>query len=86
MAPKYPEICKGKDLIKDIESCSSDFIKKILIVLIENNRNENNSPNLEECLEKSEKLKHKGVKRWEGIKIFCENFYGKFTDGIGVYI
>ena len=35
---KYPEIYKGKDLIKDIESCSSGIIRKILIGLIENNK------------------------------------------------
>ena len=35
---KYPEIYKGKDLIKDIESCSSGIIRKILIALIENNK------------------------------------------------
>ena len=35
---KYPEIYKGKDLIKDIESCSSGIIIKILIALIENNK------------------------------------------------
>ena len=35
---KYPEIYKGKDFIKDIESCSSGIIRKILIGLIENNK------------------------------------------------
>ena len=35
---KYPEICKGKDLIKDIEFCSSGIIRKILIGLIGNNK------------------------------------------------
>ena len=34
----YPEIYKGKDLIKDIESYSSGIIGKILIALIENNK------------------------------------------------
>ena len=38
---KYPKIYKGKDLIKDIESCSSGIIKKILIGLIENNKGVN---------------------------------------------
>ena len=38
---KYPEIYKGKDLIKDIESCSSGIIRKILIALIENNKGVN---------------------------------------------
>ena len=51
---KYPEIYKGKDFIKDKESCSSGIIRKILIALIENNRSENNYPNLEECQEKAE--------------------------------
>ena len=53
MVQKYPEIYKGKDLIKDIESCSSGIIRKILIALIENNRSENNSPNMEEYQEKA---------------------------------
>ena len=35
---KYPEIYKGKDLIKDKGSCSSGIIRKILIALIENNK------------------------------------------------
>ena len=38
---KYPEICKSKDFIKDIESCSSGIIRKILIALIENNKGVN---------------------------------------------
>lgn len=72
---KYQELFKGKGLMKEIESCSSGIIKKILVALLENNRSENSSPNLEECQEKAEKLKHEGVKRWEGnnsffIKIF----------------
>lgn len=72
---KYPELFKGKELAKDIDSCTSGMIKKVLTSLLENNRSENNSPNLEDCQEKAEKLKHEGVKRWEGnnsyfIKIF----------------
>ena len=72
---KYQELFKGKEFIKEIESCTSGIIRKILISLIENNRSENSSPNLEECQDKAEKLKHEGVKRWEGnnsffIKIF----------------
>ena len=72
---KYPELFKGKEFIKEIESCTSGIIRKILISLIENNRSENSSPSLEECQDKAEKLKHEGVKRWEGnnsffIKIF----------------
>ena len=35
---KYTKIYKGKDLIKDIESCSSGIIRKILIALIEKNK------------------------------------------------
>jgi len=75
---KYPELFKGKELMKDIDSCSSGIIKKILSGLLENNRRENNTPNLEECQEKAEKLKHEGVKRWESnnsffIKIFTTN-------------
>ena len=78
IAKKYPELFKGKELIKDIESCTSGMVRKILIALLEGNRSENNSPNLEECQEKAEKLKHEGVKRWEGnnsffIKIFTTN-------------
>ena len=78
IAQKYHELYKGKELIKDIESCSSGILRKILISLIENNRSYNNSPNLDECQEKAEKLKHEGVKRWEGnnsffIKIFTTN-------------
>ena len=75
---KYPEFFKGKELSKEIESCSSGMIRKILLSLLENERSQNNSPNLEECQEKAEKLKHEGVKRWEGnnsffIKIFTTN-------------
>lgn len=78
IAQKYPELFKGKELSKEIESCSSGMIRKILLSLLENNRSQNNSPNLEECQEKAEKLKHEGVKRWEGnnsffIKIFTTN-------------
>ena len=78
IAQKYPELYKGKELNKDIESCSSGIIRKLLIGCLENNRSENSSPNLEECQEKAEKLKHEGVKRWEGnnsffIKIFTTN-------------
>ena len=72
---KYPELFKGKELAKDLESCTSGMIRKVLISLLESNRSENNSPNLEDCQEKAEKLKHEGVKRWEGnnsffIKVF----------------
>ena len=72
---KYQELFKGKELIKEIESCTSGISRKILISLIETNRSDNNFPSLEECQEKAEKLKHEGVKRWEGnnsffIKIF----------------
>ena len=75
---KYPELFKGKELTKDIDACSSGIIKKILLSLLENNRSDNNYPNLEECQEKAEKLKNEGVKRWEGnnsffIKIFTTN-------------
>ena len=75
---KYPELFKGKELIKDIDACSSGIIKKILLSLLENNRSDNNYPNLEECQEKAEKLKNEGVKKWEGnnsffIKIFTTN-------------
>ena len=78
MIQKYPELNKGKELIKDVESCSSGVIRRILISIIENQRSNNNSPNLEECQEKAEKLKHEGVKRWEGnnsffVKIFTTN-------------
>lgn len=78
IAQKYPELFKGKELTKDIESCTSGMIRKIIISLLEGNRSENNSPNLEECQDKAEKLKHEGVKRWEGnnsffIKIFTTN-------------
>ena len=55
---KYPELFKGKELAKDIDSCTSGMIKKVLTSLLENNRSENNSPNLEDCQEKAEKLKH----------------------------
>ena len=75
---KYPELFKGKELTKDIDACSSGIIKKILLSLLENNRSDNNYPNLEECQEKAEKLKNEGVKKWEGnnsffIKIFTTN-------------
>ena len=75
---KYPELFKGKELIKDIESCTSGIIRKILVSLLENNRSENNSPDIAECQDKAEKLKHEGIKRWEGnnsffIKIFTSN-------------
>ena len=78
IAQKYPELFKGKELTKDIESCTSGMIRKIIISLLEGNRSENNYPNLEECQDKAEKLKHEGVKRWEGnnsffIKIFTTN-------------
>ena len=72
---KYQELFKGKELIKEIESYTSGIIKKILVTLIETDRSDNNFPNLEECQEKAEKLKHEGIKRWEGnnsffVKIF----------------
>ena len=75
---KYPELFKGKELIKDIESCTSGIIRKILVSLLENNRSENNSPDIAECQDKAEKIKHEGIKRWEGnnsffIKIFTSD-------------
>ena len=75
---KYPELFKGKELIKDIESCTSGAIRKILVSLLENNRSENNSPDIAECQDKAEKIKHEGIKRWEGnnsffIKIFTSD-------------
>lgn len=78
IAQKYPELFKGKELAKEIESCTSGMIRKILLSLLESNRSQNNSPDLQECQEKAEKLKHEGVKRWEGnnsffIKIFTTN-------------
>ena len=45
------------------------------MALIENNRRENNSPNLEECQEKAEKLKQEGVKRWEGNNSFFAKIF-----------
>lgn len=80
MNQKYLELfkVKGKDLKKDIESCTTGVIRKILISLLDNNRSQNNSPNLDECQDKAEKLKHEGVKRWAGddsyfVKIFTTN-------------
>ena len=78
IAQKYPELYKGKELIKDIESCTSGIIRKILTSLLETNRSENNIPDLNDCQDKAEKLKHEGVKRWEGnnsffIQIFTSN-------------
>jgi hypothetical protein len=78
IAQKYPELFKGKELAKEIESCTSGMIRKILLSLLDTNRSQNNAPNLQECQEKAEKLKHEGVKRWEGnnsffIKIFTTN-------------
>ena len=80
MNSKYLELFKnnkgkGKELKKEFESSTSGIVKKILTSLIDKERSVNNSPNIDECQNKAEKLKHEGVKRWEGnnsffIKIF----------------
>ena len=80
MNSKYLELFKnnkgkGKELKKEFESSTSGIVKKILTSLIDKERSVNNSPNIDECQNKAEKLKHEGVKRWTGddsffIKIF----------------
>ena len=80
MNVKYLELFKnnkgkGKELKKEFESSFSGIVKKILTSLIDKERSINNSPNIDECQNKAEKLKHEGVKRWTGddsifIKIF----------------
>ena len=75
---KYTEIYKGNDLIKDIESCSSGIIGKILIALIENNKGSkrwegNNSFFCENCYDEFA----------NGVGVYIEN--RDFFENDGIY-
>lgn len=61
---KYPQIYKGRDLIKDIENETSGIFKKILISFLQGNRSENPNPDIEECEDYARKLNELGEKKW----------------------
>jgi len=74
---KYPDIYNNRNIIKDIEiitiSNNNDIIKNILISFLKNEKNENISPDLNQCHVLAVKLLNEQIKNWLNINsIFCK--------------
>ena len=61
---KYLDNYKGKDLIKEIELCTSGIIQNLLLNSLKVEKSVNNFPDMEECEKSAEILKNEYVINW----------------------
>ena len=74
---KYSDIYNNRNIIKDIENKNilnnNDIIKNILISFLNNEKNENVSPDLDQCHLLAVKLLNEQIKNWFNINsILCQ--------------
>lgn len=80
---RYPEINKGKDLIKEIQNNTSGYFRDILIKLLQCGRLNNKNPEEVECKEYAQKLHSaeemkKGMEQEIFLSIFTEKSKKEF--------